>query len=123
MIPFGHEHILKPVSRRDRPDGTYDVHSICMVQFLVAERGEIGHCGLEEHRRFTVEHEPREIRYRFNGIWLPALDLLRLTDGLDIVECDECHGEAGYATCARCAGMGVTVNGEPIRPPELRVVA
>ncbi len=108
MIEHGHEHLLRPASTQNLPDGRLIVHSVCV-------------CTLEE-QRVTRGDVVTSMKFRFGGLWFSPLDLLRVGAGLGVVECEACAGEAGLTPCDRCHGLGVTgPDGEPLGQRSLKV--
>lgn len=108
MIERDHEHSLRPIASQTLPDGREITTSQCVCtleQQLVIRDGRVA-----------------AIKYRYNGLWFSATDLLRVGSGLGVEECPDCGGEAGFAPCGRCGDLGVTgLDGEPLAAPELRV--
>lgn len=100
MIEAGHEHYFQPVEQFDRPDGKREVHRQCI-------------CGLEDHRVFEVDGTPLELRYRYAGLWIEALDLARLMP-VPTEECETCGGRPTLVVCEACAGLGVTEGGQRV---------
>lgn len=119
MIPRGHVHRLVPISVYDRPDQSTVIQSRCQAVMPSGAAPDLV-CSLEEERVFHGP-TPISIRFKFGGIWLSALDLLRLLP-VSIIECPECHGEPTLLKCSVCSGTGVTEpDGVPLRLPDLKV--
>lgn len=114
MIVHGHEHLLRPASSYTRPDGSRSVTFVC--------RGANGAkaCSLEMEQVFR-DQQPVRVRFRYAGLWLDALEMLRMTPP-DVVECPDCHGVEGLVPCMTCVGVGVVGEDErAIRPPAFMV--
>lgn len=108
MIERGHEHLLRPASTQTLPDGREIVHSVCI-------------CSLEE-QRVTRDDVVVGLKFRFGGLWFSPLDLLRLSSGLGIEECEACSGVVGLTPCERCHDLGVTDDvGKPLEQRSLKV--
>jgi hypothetical protein len=108
VIDCGHEHLLRPASTQNLPDGRMIVHSVCV-------------CTLEEQRVMRGD-VVTSMKFRFGGLWFSPLDLLRVGDNLGILECEACGGEAGATPCDRCHDLGVTgPDGKPLEPRVLKV--
>lgn len=108
VIPRGHEHYFQPVARSPLADGGVEILRACV-------------CGLEERRTFRPEHDtPYEVTFRYAGLWLTPLDLLRLLP-VGVEECPDCGGDRSLVDCATCVNLGIVENGEPLRMPELLV--
>lgn len=107
MIERDHEHLLRPVSKQDLPDGRLIVHSVCI-------------CTLEE-QRITRGEVVTALKFRFGGLWFSPLDLLRINAHLGIIECADCGGTAGLTPCELCHDLGVSDDaGEPLGPRDLK---
>jgi len=108
MIERGHEHLLRPVSTQDLPDGRKLVHSICV-------------CSLEE-QRVTRGKTVTSLKFRFGGLWFTPLDLLRVSSSISVMECPTCGGAIALTPCDLCHGLGVTdPDGNPLEPRSLKV--
>jgi hypothetical protein len=109
VIPRGHNHYFQPRAFHPRPDGTKEVHRQCV-------------CGLEERRIFRADGKPSGVKFRFAGLWLEPLDLLRLLP-VPMAECPDCRGVPQLVECDTCAGVGVVEShdGMMLRLPDLRV--
>lgn len=93
-IEQGHNHFFVTWDDFTRPSGVRMVWARCV-------------CGLEE-RRYFRDGEPIQAEYRFGGIWMHPLDLLRVAP-LRMIECPACHGDPNplQASCATCLDLGV----------------
>lgn len=108
MIERGHEHLLRPVSTQNLPDGRLIVSSVCV-------------CSLEE-QRITRGEAVTALKFRFGGLWFSPLDLLRISASIGVVECEACGGVAGLTPCDLCLDLGVSgVDGKPLEPRALKV--
>lgn len=118
VIESGHEHRFRPVSKSPRPDGGEVIHSRC------TRPGGGQGCGLEEQRTFGPDGKPTRLRYRYSGIWLDPVDLLRLLP-VPIELCPTCGGDATLEPCPGCEGVGVVEpdGGGLLRRPDLTVAA
>lgn len=117
MIEHGHVHKLVPISRHEQPNGQHQIQLRCQGS---PGLDPTGGCTLEE--QMVVEGDRViGIRYRFGGVWISALDLLRMADGIAVEECPDCHGTEKILTCETCLGVGVVEDGKPVGLPNLRV--
>jgi hypothetical protein len=108
MIERGHEHMLRPASRQDLPDGRRIVHSVCV-------------CSLEE-QRVTAGEVVTGLKFRYGGLWFAPLDLVRISATIGVIECEACGGVAGVTPCETCGGLGVTnADGTRLEPRALKV--
>lgn len=93
-----HVHKLSPIDDYTRRDGIRQKHSRCI-------------CGLEEKREYE-EESCIKITYRFGGIWLEPLDILRLT--LPVAVCPTCEGHPDGIACPTCGGL-LVVDAETLK--------
>ena len=132
MIPRDHRHTFRPVNVFDRPDGTREYHLICQnitTGTRTDQQGAIVDvvpgCGIEQALAFQKDDAGQwrcvGVRFRVGGLWLAALDLVRLLP-VPVEECPDCHGDpVVYGLCPRCVGSGVVQpGGAPIEPPAIR---
>lgn len=109
IIPPDHVHYFQPVrlSYTDAAMTMKELFSQCI-------------CGLEERRSFRDDDSCYDLRYRFQGMWLVPLDLLRIANSLTIRECPDCRGLPTLTVCPTCQALTVVEeDGQPIRKPPL----
>lgn len=109
VLERGHIHYFQPVARTPLVNGGEELVRQCV-------------CGLEERRTYLPNDEhPYNFQFRFNGMWIVPLDLVRMLP-VGVEECDDCKGEQSpLGICGRCGGLGVTENGERLGKPQLIV--
>jgi hypothetical protein len=120
VIPRNHHHHFQPVARRELPNGGWVIVRKCVC---ADDPDEAIFKALEEHRQCGPDGAVVDVRYRFAGIWIEPLDLLRIRD-VPLEECPQCEGRTlsiPGVTCDTCNGTGLTENGEALRMPELKI--
>lgn len=123
MIPADHQHVWQPYAVRDLGDGRRIIDSRCQCSAATVEDP-----GTIMEHRLTVDADGRalKIMFRFGGLWLEPLDILRMAPSVatgPIAVCPQCAGLPpaiqGLGPCDVCNGVAVTVGGEAIVAPEL----
>lgn len=121
VIEHGHEHLFVPYSKYDTPDGGILVKGRCKA-LPSTYANPMPLCNLEIEWAFYGD-VCAGIQFRFNGIRIDALDLIRLHP-LPIRECSVCDGEPMVEPCAACGGIGIeAADGGKIAKPNLQVRA
>lgn len=109
MIPHGHEHFFRPISKNVRDNGDVEIHQQCSDN----------ECGMVEQRIFR-SGVPIRLAYRYGGIWFSPVDLLRMP-ALPVTLCPECEGQPFIEPCETCAGIGAVENAGRLAIPDLKV--
>lgn len=123
-IKHGHVHHMIPVGERTLADGAVEYQLRCQTRIVEDDEGKLveshAGCQLEQRVRFNEDGSPRDVAYRFGGVWFDALFLARLQP-MPSMECEQCHADGD---CPACGSLGlVRASGGKFQMPQLKVIS